>query len=528
MEVALTNLSNDLFVESRKTLNQSALKFGISTIFSYDFQEIANTDFYVQNSTILSQPTGIGYWLWKPFIILEALKKVADGDIVIYADCGIEIIHNLKPLIDLCANETNIVLFANSSFANKLWTKRDCFILMDCDEPKYWDGTHCDAAFGLFRKCDATIKFLNQWFYFCTNINILTDIPNVGGKHNLPAFLEHRRDQSILSLLAIKHNVSLYRMPTQFGNHYKLPQYRVANEFNCLNQADQKPLNYYSIIPFANSRYFQLLNHHREKTRALDNRVKLISKGTVSLSSLNFKHFIKKSFQKLTGLQICIAGKNENPNQKISFAQCGEDLIVQYVFKLRGIAKPTYMDIGANHPFYLSNTALFYQLGSRGINIDANPPLMENFKNYRKDDINLNIGIGDKEEVLDFYLMEDNTLSTFSKSESEAMVKAGKPLAEIKKISLTTISEILSKYFKNQFPDFLSLDTEGMDFEILQSINFTHSGPKVICVESAEFSPTGSGLRRSELIDFLVTKGYYEYANTNLNAIMVKRDFWFI
>jgi hypothetical protein len=34
--------------------------------------------------------------------------------------------------------------------------------------------------------------------------------------------------------------------------------------------------------------------------------------------------------------------------------------------------------------------------------------------------------------------------------------------------------------------------------------------------------------RRSELIDFLITKGYYEYANTNLNAIMVKNEFWFI
>ena len=67
-----------------------------------------------------------------------------------------------------------------------------------------------------------------------------------------------------------------------------------------------------------------------------------------------------------------------------------------------------------------------------------------------------------------------------------------------------------------------------MDFQILKSINFDKSSPKIICVEAAEYSPIGAGKRRDELIDFLVAKGYYEYANTNLNAIMVKKEFWFI
>jgi hypothetical protein len=67
-----------------------------------------------------------------------------------------------------------------------------------------------------------------------------------------------------------------------------------------------------------------------------------------------------------------------------------------------------------------------------------------------------------------------------------------------------------------------------LDYKILQSIDFGTQYPKVICVEAAEYSPIGAGARRSELIDFLVSKGYYEYANTNLNAIMVKNEFWYI
>lgn len=211
-----------------------------------------------------------------------------------------------------------------------------------------------------------------------------------------------------------------------------------------------------------------------------------------------------------------------------SYSQCGEDLIIQYIFNLRGINIPTYLDIGANHPYALSNTALFYMKGSRGINIEANPLLINNFNFYRPEDINLNIGISDNCYVLDFYVMSDDTLSTFSKLECDKLMSLGKKLARVDRIKLMTINDVLVRYCNGVFPDFLSLDVEGLDLQILKSINFDASAPKIICVEAAEYSPIGAGKRRSELIDFLISKGYFEYANTNLNAIMVKNDFWFI
>jgi FkbM family methyltransferase len=213
---------------------------------------------------------------------------------------------------------------------------------------------------------------------------------------------------------------------------------------------------------------------------------------------------------------------------QVSFSQCGEDIIVNYLFGLRGISHPTYLDIGANDPLFISNTAFFYKKGCRGINIEANPALIHKFEKFRKEDINLNIGISHKEDTLDFYVMEDNTLSTFSAEEKERLVQAGHKVKEVKPVQLMTIAQVLEKYNNNIFPDFLSIDVEGMDFEILQSLDFSKSAPKVICVEAAEYSPTGSGARKQELIDFLTGKGYYEYANTNLNAIMVQKKFWFV
>ncbi|HTR30432.1 MAG TPA: FkbM family methyltransferase [Puia sp.] len=222
-----------------------------------------------------------------------------------------------------------------------------------------------------------------------------------------------------------------------------------------------------------------------------------------------------------------ITGSNKKV-YKLSFSQCGEDLLIDYIFELRGVRMPTYLDIGAHDPFYLNNTAIFYLRGCRGINIEANPRLIGKFKKKRKEDINLNIGISDQAGVLDFYIMADSTLSTFSREESESMIREGHKPAGVKKIELMTVKSVLDKYNGGIFPDLLTIDVEGLDFKILQSIDFSEQYPKVICVEAAEYSPVGAGARRSELIDFLVAKGYYEYANTNLNAIMVKNEFWYL
>lgn len=215
-----------------------------------------------------------------------------------------------------------------------------------------------------------------------------------------------------------------------------------------------------------------------------------------------------------------------NGHSKRSYSQCGEDLIVDYVFQLRGVARPSYLDIGAHHPYWLSNTALFYERGCRGINIEANPQLIRLFNEHRSEDINLNVGIGNREGKFDFYVMEDNTLSTFSQVERDNLVATGKRQTTVIPVQVKTVPAVLSESFGGIFPDFLSLDAEGMDLDILQSIHFDRHWPKIICVESAKYSPVGAGERRTDLIEFLFSMQYIEYANTNLNAIMVKKEFW--
>lgn len=268
----LVNFSGKNFEESRLRLNASATRFGIDKILSHDEHYIKHSSFYQAHKNILDATVGAGYWLWKPFLILEALKNSQEGDIIIYSDAGIEIIGDLSPLIHIC-KEKEVVLFRNAYLRNKLLTKRDCYVLMDCDNKNYWNGPHLDASFCIFKNGGLSRKFVSEWLAFCCDERILTDRPNVMGRKNFFGFRFHRHDQSVLSLLAIRYGFELFRQPSQYGNHYKANPFRVKGESNCISQFKTRQIDYYSSRPMENSPYFQLLDHHRSKaeTRVVEN-----------------------------------------------------------------------------------------------------------------------------------------------------------------------------------------------------------------------------------------------------------------
>jgi FkbM family methyltransferase len=224
-----------------------------------------------------------------------------------------------------------------------------------------------------------------------------------------------------------------------------------------------------------------------------------------------------------------IVNKIVLPQSQLVYAQSGEDIILAQLFYKRNIQNPSYLDIGANHPRYISNTYYFYLRGSRGVCIEPNPVLYKELKKIRPADKILNAGIGmDERSEADFYMFppEADGLSTFSKKEADYWGEVGmKNVGRIKyekviKIPLITINSVIATHFKNG-PDFISLDVEGLDMEILQSLNYSLYSPKVICVETLLYDADQQERKNTGIIDFLISKGYEVYADTHVNTIFI-------
>ena len=228
---------------------------------------------------------------------------------------------------------------------------------------------------------------------------------------------------------------------------------------------------------------------------------------------------LRNALKRISPLRrIVLRFRNGTPYVK-SYSQLGEDVIVRYIFRKLGITHPTYIDIGANDPECFNNTALFYSEGSRGINIEPDTKVFKELKFKRKHDTNLNIGVANTDGEADFYVLSDDKMSTFSKEEAEAVVKKSPALSfHITKMPTLTLDTVIAQYAGGVFPDFLSLDVEGLDRMVLESINYEKTAPKIICVETIR-DPQG-------IEDFLASKGYIKLSSTFLNGIFCKKELW--
>lgn len=163
-----------------------------------------------------------------------------------------------------------------------------------------------------------------------------------------------------------------------------------------------------------------------------------------------------------------------------TYAQHGEDLILLNIFKAIGIERPSYLDIGAHDPFVISNTALLYESGSRGINVDANAHLIEAFRKARPGDINLAVGVASEPGRRTFYAPSARSgLSSFLRQE----VEGHGHLTEIE-VEVTTVNAIVDEHAGGVFPHILSIDAEGMDMDIVRSLDLRASRPDVIVAEA--------------------------------------------
>lgn len=251
----LVSYADARFRHAQTRLVSTCSQFGINQIHAFGPEQLRQTPFYSQHRDILDQPRGGGYWLWKPYYIREVMRQARPGDAVLYIDSGAELIGSVGPLVETCRQADGLLLFRNHGRPNRYWVKRDCYVRMQCDTPACHDADQVNAAFlVMIAGSAAAEEFLERWLELCTDAQLITDLPSKCGLPELPDYVTHLHDQAILSLVAFERGTPLYRDPSQFGNHRKLPELRVPGEHLELP---------YTSESCTRSHYPTLINHHR-------------------------------------------------------------------------------------------------------------------------------------------------------------------------------------------------------------------------------------------------------------------------
>lgn len=205
-----------------------------------------------------------------------------------------------------------------------------------------------------------------------------------------------------------------------------------------------------------------------------------------------------------------------------SYAQEGEDLILRRIFA--GQKNGFYIDIGAHHPKRFSNTYVFYCMGWKGINIDARPGSMTLFRRLRRRDINLEIGISGVEGALSYYQFEEPALNSFSADLALSRVKLGTSrLVSETAVQTLPLKQILGKHIQAEKTiDFLTIDVEGMDLEVLRSNDWIKYRPRVVLVEILASSMEAIALHPVNA--FMNAKGYRLYSKAMNTAFFISEE----
>ncbi len=199
-----------------------------------------------------------------------------------------------------------------------------------------------------------------------------------------------------------------------------------------------------------------------------------------------------------------------------TYGQYGEDAVIDVLFahKRGGF----YIDIGANDPDIFSNTKLFYNRGWCGINIEPEPKLHAKLCRKRDRDINMNIGVGPDPGVMPFYRMSADTLSSFNK---EAAIQSGKlhgaTLVSEEPIQVMRLADIFELHLKGRTIDFMSVDAEGYDLDILKSNDWSRYRPSLIIVEI--------NIGGDEIVNFLQQHDYLLVFGNGTNGIFITKEF---
>lgn len=214
----------------------------------------------------------------------------------------------------------------------------------------------------------------------------------------------------------------------------------------------------------------------------------------------------RDAYAVLKGSAFCYSKKRYARHQ-LSFSQEGEDGVLQRLFERKSVG--FYVDVGSHHPQRFSNTYRFYLRGWNGINIDPLPGNKSLFDALRSRDINLELGVSDSSGQLVYHSFQEPALNTFDPTIAATRTS---PLLAKQHVRVCRLDDILDEYLPSgKVIDFLSVDVEGLDLQILRSNDWTRYRPAYVLAEALAMRDVYQVLE-SELHVFMQSQGYSLFA----------------
>lgn len=203
------------------------------------------------------------------------------------------------------------------------------------------------------------------------------------------------------------------------------------------------------------------------------------------------------------------------------YSQDGEDLILDRLFERK--ATGFYVDVGAHHPVRFSNSYLFYRRGWRGINIDAMPGSMEPFRRVRPKDINLECGVGSVPGIVKFHRFNEPALNTFDVKEARIKDQPPYRLIDTVDVKVERLDTLLNLHMPvGKSIDFMTVDVEGRDEDVLRSNDWTVFRPHYILAETLRTDLLA--LRECPIVTFLASVGYKPIAKAYNTSFFERED----
>jgi hypothetical protein len=185
-----------------------------------------DSEFVEKNKSILNCPRGGGYWLWKPYIINETLKKINDDDIIFYIDSKYYFLEDFTDLYSEYMKSNDLLVWKNKPneqvWYMKNWCKMDVINKYNIfDKVFNKNAEDCWAGALIVKKNKNTIKYIQEWLDMCCIYTNITDSPS--RIRNISLFNEHRHDQSLLSIVLHKYNIKLQFFEKKYLQNVRAP-----------------------------------------------------------------------------------------------------------------------------------------------------------------------------------------------------------------------------------------------------------------------------------------------------------------